>query len=80
MALGMILTLLPVVWADFFGRKNYGSIRGISLAIQVTAQAIGPIISGIMWDATGDYGLSLWTFTVMSIFSIFFALSARPPK
>ena len=80
MALGIILPLLPVAWADFFGRKNYGSIRGISLAVQVAAQAVGPIISGIMWDLTGDYVLSLKTFTVLSLFSVLFALSARPPQ
>jgi len=27
--IGSVLTLLPVAWADYFGRANYGAIRGL---------------------------------------------------
>ena len=40
--IGGMQTCLPVAWADYFGRKNFGAIRGVVLTIQVTAQAIGP--------------------------------------
>ena len=29
--IGAMLTLLPVAWADYFGRSNYGAIRGYAL-------------------------------------------------
>ena len=39
--IGAILTLLPVAWADYFGRAHFGAIRGIALSAQVLAQAPG---------------------------------------
>ena len=30
--IGAILTLLPIAWADYFGRAHFGAIRGIALA------------------------------------------------
>lgn len=79
-ALGAILTILPVAWADFFGRTNYGSIRGIALSIQVVAQAAGPLISGVMWDLNKDYLASLKLFASFSFVACLVALFARPPK
>jgi MFS transporter, OFA family, oxalate/formate antiporter len=35
--IGVMLTLLPVAWADYFGRANYGAIRGLALSAQVLA-------------------------------------------
>ena len=31
--IGSVLTLLPVAWADYFGRANYGAIRGLALSV-----------------------------------------------
>ena len=59
LGLGGMFTLLPVAWADLFGRRSFGAIRGIALAIQVLAQAAGPLLSGILRDRSGSYDLSL---------------------
>ena len=79
-SIGGILTVLPIAWADYFGRKSFGAIRGVALSIQVVAQATGPLVSGILRDQTGDYVLSLWTFTGLSLVAIFVALLARAPR
>ena len=57
--IGGMLTLLPVAWADYFGRANYGAIRGLALSAQVLAQASGPLLSGVLRDWTGSYTRSL---------------------
>ncbi|HEY7248000.1 MAG TPA: MFS transporter [Xanthobacteraceae bacterium] len=77
--IGGMLTLLPVAWADYFGRANYGAIRGLALSLQVLAQAIGPLLSGALYDWTGSYTLSLRCFTALSAISILAALAARRP-
>ena len=79
-SLGAILTFLPMAWADFFGRENYGSIRGIALSFQVIAQASGPIISGLMWDLNGNYLDSLEIFTISAFCASIIVLFAVPPK
>ena len=78
-SIGAILTLLPVAWADYFGRTHYGAIRGIALSAQVTAQAAGPLLSGGLRDLTGDYRLSLQCFAALALCSIGAALAARQP-
>ena len=78
--IGGVLTLLPVAWADYFGRANYGAIRGIALSVQVLAQAAGPLLSGVLYDLTGAYTVSLHCFTALSVLSIFAALAARQPR
>jgi MFS family permease len=79
LGIGGILTLLPVAWADYFGRENYGAIRGLALSAQVLAQATGPLFAGALRDLTGDYGLSLYGFAALSGLSVAVALVARAP-
>ena len=80
LGVGGILTLLPIAWANYFGRENFGAIRGVALSAQVLAQAAGPLVSGILHDATGDYRLSLQCFGALSLLSIAAALAARRPR
>lgn len=77
--IGGLLTMLPIAWADFFGRRSFGAIRGIALTVQVSAQAAGPVGSALLRDATGRYDASLATFAVMSAAALAAALLARPP-
>ena len=79
LGIGGLLTMLPVAWADYFGRTSYGAIRGAALTVQVSAQAAGPLISGAMRDATGDYSASLATFAVLAFAGGAAALFASPP-
>jgi MFS family permease len=77
--IGGVLTLLPIAWADYFGRANFAAIRGVALSAQVLAQAAGPLLSGALHDWSGDYVLSLQCFAALSGASILAALTARRP-
>ncbi len=78
--IGGMLTLLPIAWADYFGRANYGAIRGLALSAQVLAQASGPLLSGALRDWTGSYVRPLQCFAVLSALSILAALASRRPR
>ncbi|MEQ8813935.1 MAG: MFS transporter [Thalassobaculum sp.] len=80
LGIGGLVVALPVAWADCFGRRSYGAIRGVALSIQVTAQAIGPVLSGALRDWTGDYVLSLELFTALALSGAAVALLVRAPK
>jgi len=80
LGIGGILTLLPLAWADFFGSRSYGAIRGLALTGQVLAQAAGPLLSGALRDATGSYAWSLHCFAALSLLSVIVALAAYPPR
>ena len=77
---GGILTMLPIALADYFGRANFGAIRGVALSAQVVAQAVGPLISGVLRDWTGNYQASLSVFAVLGGLSVIAALSAKRPQ
>jgi MFS family permease len=77
--LGSVLTSLPVAWADYFGRRSYGAIRGVALTTQVGAQAVGPLLSGALRDWTGNYTWSLTVFGAFAAFAAVVALAARRP-
>jgi sugar phosphate permease len=78
--IGGVLTILPLAWADYFGRNSYGAIRGAALTMQVLAQASGPVLSGYLRDLTGDYTASLVSFGALSALGVVLALLARAPR
>jgi MFS transporter, OFA family, oxalate/formate antiporter len=80
LGIGGMMTLLPVAWADYFGRESYGAIRGVALSVQVLAQAAGPLLSGMLRDWSGTYARSLTAFGVMAALAALVALASRRPN
>ena len=80
LGIGGVMTLLPMAWADYFGRQSYGAIRGVALSLQVVAQAGGPLASGMLRDATGSYTDSLLLFGTLGAVAAVIALIARRPQ
>lgn len=78
--IGGLVTMLPVAWADYFGRSSFGAIRGLALTIQVVAQAMGPLISGVLRDWSGSYDLSLTVLATLAFVGAGAALLAIPPR
>jgi len=79
LGIGAIMMLLPMAWADYFGRESYGAIRGVALSMQVTAQAAGPLVSGLLRDRSGHYTDSLLLFGGLAALAVVAALAARRP-
>ena len=77
--IGGILTMIPVAWANYFGRAHFGAIRGITLPAQVGGQAIGPLAAGVLHDLTGSYASGLGVFAVLSLLAVGVALVTRAP-
>ena len=80
LGIGGLMFIHSFIWADYFGRRSYGAVRGTALAVQVVAQAAGPLISGILRDYTGDYVWSLWVFVVFSVIAILTAVLILVPS
>jgi OFA family oxalate/formate antiporter-like MFS transporter len=80
LGIGGVMTLLPLAWADYFGRESYGAIRGVALSLQVMAQAAGPVVSGALRDWSGNYTDSLILFGILAALAILAALLARRPR
>ena len=48
--LGGMLTVPPVAYADYFGRRSLGTIRGITEPFTTFGQAVGVMIPGFIFD------------------------------
>ena len=80
LGIGGLMTLLPVAWADYFGRHSFGAIRGVVLSVQTLAQAAGPVLSGVLRDWSGSYTLSLTVFGTLSVLGVGVALATAKPQ
>lgn len=52
---GIFVILTAVAWPRFFGRKNLGSISGMSGAVMQFSSAFGPILFSRVFTVTGSY-------------------------
>lgn len=72
--------LMQALRADYFGSTDFAKIMGWSSLIVTVGMITGPIIAGVMADATGDYKMG---FTIIAGLAfagnIFWALASPPP-
>lgn len=83
-SLALVDALFPVLWAtvgDFFGRRNFASIRGYVTLFATPGSILGPIFAGMIFDQWGDYTLAIQISLASFAFSaLMFWLLHRPNK
>ena len=74
----------PVVWAtvgDFFGRKNFATIRGTMSFFYMWGSFAGPIMAGAIYDRTQSYGMALWIMlALLTLATLLVLFLVRPWK
>ena len=78
--LGGNMVLPEVLWANYFGRRSLGKVRGLGLLISQVMAALGPPFFGFLFDFTGGYGLSFAIFGAALMTSAVLSLMLSPPK
>ncbi len=77
---GGVFTLLPVVYADYFGRESLGTIRGLQHPGIIGINALGPLVAGVVYDGFGQqYTYAFLGFGALFILGAVAAWMARPP-
>ena len=77
---GGLHLLLRLAWADYYGRQYLGTIRGITLPVQLGGQAVGPVAAGFVFDATGSYQMVFLFFAGVVALGSLLVLAAIPPS
>jgi MFS family permease len=90
---GGLLSVPPVGYADYYGRRSLGAIRGVTEPLTTFGQAIGAVAAGLIYDLTESYQLAFMAFAVMGglamvlvLFAVMGGLAmvlvlfARPPR
>lgn len=77
---GGLLSVPPVGYADYYGRRSLGVIRGVTEPLTSFGQAIGAVVAGLIFDFTDSYRLAFIAFAVMGGLATVLVLFARPPR
>ena len=62
-AFSLLDASFPIIWAtvgDFFGRRNFATIRGAMSFFYMWGSFAGPIMAGVIYDRTQSYVIALW--------------------
>lgn len=62
--------VIPATIGDFFGRRNFATVRGFFTTFTILGPVAGPLFAGRVYDATESYTL------VLQVFILGFALSS----
>ena len=77
---GSVVTMMQGVYAEYFGRESLGSIRGAVAPVQMTFNAIGPVLAGLAFDVTGSYVRIFWAYAAVLLLAAVWMAFARPPR
>ncbi|MBH42623.1 MAG: hypothetical protein CL787_03760 [Chloroflexi bacterium] len=68
---------LTALRGELFGRKRFASITGMSMVITNSLALIGPIFTGVMYDATDSYGPPFLVLSGLSLVAAVMVLFVR---
>jgi len=77
-AYGNILAGLALAPAEFFGLGSLGVIMGTILFSYTIGGAVGPIVTGYLFDKTGNYSLAFLIITIVSVIGCILVGLLRP--
>ncbi len=77
---GGLLSVPPVAYADYYGRRSLGAIRGVTEPLTSFGQAIGAVVSGVIFDLTESYLLAFTAFAILGGLAMVLVFFARPPR
>ena len=85
LGLAVSMSTIPLNWSligDFFGRRSYAALRGITVVGVGVATFISPIFAGWVFDITGSYTIVLFTFSGLLVLGavLFACLRAPAPR
>ncbi|HKL12334.1 MAG TPA: MFS transporter [Halanaerobiales bacterium] len=69
-----------VVWPNYFGRENLGSIRGFAMTTMVIGSALGPLPFGVAYDYFGGYHEIMIGILILPTLAVFASLFSPPPN
>lgn len=79
-AQGFMTVPLGIIWPNYYGRKNLGSIQGVTHAALVAGSALGPFLFGWSYDLFGNYSIILVVSSFIWASGAILSFFAHPPQ
>ena len=77
---GLNMVVQGVIWAQYYGWRFVGTIRGVVLPLIVLAGGLSAPLAGALRDAGGSYRISWLAALALCAVAGVLILSARPPR
>ena len=74
---GFFTSFSPIV-AEFFGIKSHGVLFGITMFCGTFGGALGPVMAGYVFDATGRYAAAIWLCSGVSLLGFVLVALLKP--
>ena len=79
MGFGARAPITTAMRGEYFGRKSFGKIMGISAIIMMMMTMIGPVLAGTLFDRQQDYAIAFVSMAILgALGSIFFLFAKKP--
>ena len=78
LAHGSFFTVISPIVAELFGTASHGSLFGLVVAFGTTGGALGPILTGYLFDINGSYDLPFFLFLVASTLGLGILFMVKP--
>lgn len=75
-----VTVLLPYLTSHLFGAKDYGCIYGALNVFSTLGFAVGPPLSGLIFDKTGGYQSAFWLYLALALLTMFMYLAVLKTK
>lgn len=72
--------MLPLIWANFFGRRSLGSVYSLGNPFYFAFNAFGPVFAGLCFDLYGSYAFPFSFFVAVFVVTGTIALRMQPPR
>lgn len=73
LTVGLSMTIKGALWAELYGTKYLGSIRGLQASLTVFATAVAPPLFGALLDAHYPAQNILWAMNIIIVIGMFLA-------
>ena len=80
LTMGGTVMMQSLLVGDCFGMVSFGTMIGFSGLFTQVGASFGPIIAGLIFDATQDYRIAFTIFGIASLSAIVAVFFAKPPK
>lgn len=77
--IGGDMVIREVVWANYYGRHFLGTIRGVTMPLNLISMAGGPLFAAWLKDTTGNYDVGFKIFFFVALFGTLFLYMAKRP-
>ena len=71
---------MPDIKGDYFGRRSFGTILGLSGILQTGGSMFGPVFAGYIYDVTNSYRLAFFIFAGLLMISAALFMSLKSPR